>query len=323
MKGNRLRPASRSTTSLARIMKSSINRWVSIRWTRWMSVGSPAVFRTTGLGEVEVDAAPGHPLRPQLAAQLEEDAERVVRLLADGSLPVQGALGVLVRQSVRAPDHGARYLVTPDLGLVVHLHDEAHRQPVLVGDQGAHAVGQGFREHGDDAVHHVDARAAPERLLVHDAAFFDVMGHIGDVHPHLPEPLLRAPDRQGIIVVLGIGRVDGEDQLAPQVQAALQVRRPDPAGADPLRLLLDLRREIQRQLVPIRHGEHIHARIAQPAQDPFHLAGRTPVVVPQLTTRTWTTSPSAAPPSLPGGMNTSRVSFWSSGTTKPKLWAGW
>jgi hypothetical protein len=80
------------------------------------------------------------------------------------------------------------------------------------------------RQHGYDAVHQVDAGAPAAGLGIDDAAFLHVVADIRDMDAHSPAPVQRL-HRQRIVVVPGVGRVDGEDEQLAQVLASGQVRR--------------------------------------------------------------------------------------------------
>jgi len=83
-----------------------------------------------------------------------------------------------------ATDDGMGEVPGLDIGLVVHLEDDAVTKFLLVGTEGADEVTESLREHGDSAVDEVDARGTIVGFLVDRGAFADVMGDVGDVHTH-------------------------------------------------------------------------------------------------------------------------------------------
>jgi len=91
------------------------------------------------------------------------------------------------------------------------------------------------------------------------------MGDIGDVHGEGPAARgFLQPD--SVVVVFGIGRIDGDDQLVTPIFAAGDFRRlrliRHAAGGS--QHLLGKRRA---QAKPMDHGDHVHAGIARPAED--------------------------------------------------------
>ena len=76
-----------------------------------------------------------------------------------------------------------------EVRLLVQLEDAAIGVLVLVGAQRAEVVAQALGEHGDGAVHEVDAGGAAVGLLVDEAALGDVVADIGDMHAHLVVPI--------------------------------------------------------------------------------------------------------------------------------------
>ncbi len=84
--------------------------------------------------------------------------------------------------------------------------------------QGAELVGEGARDHGHVAARHVDGEGALGGLLVQLAAFGHIGGRVGDGHQQLPA-VLQLGDGQGIVHVLGLGAVDGEEGDLGEVAA--------------------------------------------------------------------------------------------------------
>ena len=104
------------------------------------------------------------------------------------------------------------------VGAEDHAHGE--RRPVLVRAQRAEVVRDALRQHRHDAVGEIDRIAALERLPVERRAGPDVSGDVGDRDGDdeaarvLGIGIGRGVDR--VVVVLGVGRIDGDErQRAP------------------------------------------------------------------------------------------------------------
>ena len=69
--------------------------------------------------------------------------------------------------------------------LLVHKENDAIGQFVLIGSQRAHIVAKTFGQHRDGTVHQIDTCATLLCLAVDNAAFCDIVRHIGNVHSHL------------------------------------------------------------------------------------------------------------------------------------------
>ena len=94
-------------------------------------------------------------------------------------------------------------------------HEGGEGQLVLPGVQGAGAVAQRLGQHGDDPIGKIDRRAALARLHVQGGVRLHVVGHVRDVHPQ--HPAIRRPlQRDGVVQILGVPAVDGEQRQGPQ-----------------------------------------------------------------------------------------------------------
>ncbi|MNM43732.1 hypothetical protein D3C81_546160 [compost metagenome] len=82
--------------------------------------------------------------------------------------------------------------------------------------EGAELVGEGAGDHGHVAARHVDGEGALGGFLVQLAAFGHIGGRVGDGDQQLPA-VVQLGDGQGIIHVLGLGAVDGEEGHLGQI----------------------------------------------------------------------------------------------------------
>ena len=223
-------------------------------------VNTHPVFVQHKLGLVagKVHVAPGF-------GSLLKDARQLLgghQALHDGGVLVQKFLGGGARQNlvdlgVHAPDFGVdhRFLkaVVQHVALLVKVHQGGEGELLRARVQGAHPVGQGFRQHGDHPVGKVHGGAPAEGLVVDGAFGLHVMGHVGDVDPK-GVAVHRFVDRDGVVQVLGVGAVNGENRLVPQVQAAVDILLGHGHSGDLLRLGHDLRGKLRGNAAPDNDG---------------------------------------------------------------------
>jgi hypothetical protein len=234
------------------------------------------------LGEVEVDGPPLHPAPGEQfgdLGHLQQVGDYLLVLHLRGrSPPLDDRLGMLVSQAgLRVDDRVGQFgLQRPALG--VQADDAGEGQAVLVWAQGAGLVGEGLREHGDHPSDQVDAGPPFPRFGVEGRVGPHVVGDVGDVHPHRPAVVVTL-DADGVIEVLGVGRVDGDDRLLPQV----------PTGGDDLgqgfrthpgRLGFDLGGEVLGQSGPADEGGGLDLGVVGVPQHLGHLPPGTAVLVP-------------------------------------------
>src|SRR5699024_7259624 len=119
-----------------------------------------------------------------------------------------------------AADDRLDELVVDELALFVQVHQAGESQAQFALVQAADAVGQLLGQHGHHLVGIVDAGGPLKGFVVQGGARLDVVGHVGDVHPQLKAVggLVQA---DGVVDVLGLGAVDGEDGQGAQVHPAL------------------------------------------------------------------------------------------------------
>lgn len=92
----------------------------------------------------------------------------------------------------------------------------AERVALLALFQGAELVREGARYHGHVATRHVDGEGALGGFLVQLTAFGHIGGRVGDGDQQLPA-VVQFADGQGVIHVLGLGAVNGEEGGRGQV----------------------------------------------------------------------------------------------------------
>ena len=129
-------------------------------------------------------------------------------------------LHFLVGESAVAANDGVSQVPVLDIALLVDDEDGAVGQFLLIGTERADEVAETFGQHRDGAVHQVDTCGALLGFAVDDAAFGDVVGHVGNVHAHFPPLAFEVADGEGIVKVLGIVGVDGEGRHFAEILAA-------------------------------------------------------------------------------------------------------
>ena len=181
-----------------------------------------AVENELALGQIEIERVAPFALDLDRPNGRRRAASARCRGAASSSRPAarRSRLSLLVRKLGGGAHHDAVELVRAlaPVGAEDHAHRE--RRPVLVRAQRAEVVGDALRQHRHDPVGEIDRVAALERLPVQGRAGTDVGRDVGDGDGD-DEParvagigIGRGMDR--VVVVLGVGRIDGDErQRAP------------------------------------------------------------------------------------------------------------
>ena len=155
---------------------------------------------------------------------------------------------LLIRKTAFRADNRRVKLRLLDLPVPAQHKLHAARQPIHPRLERAQLVAQFLGQHRDDAVNEIRRVAALPRLLVESALWGDVVRHVGDVHPQPPAPPLDALQRNGVVEVTRIDRVNRHDAVLAAIPAAFAVGLRHFRAQAP-GLGLDLAREARRQLV--------------------------------------------------------------------------
>ena len=144
-----------------------------------------------------------------------------------------------------------------DLTLIVEREDRAVTELVLIGTERADEVAETLGQHRDGTVDEVDRRSTLLRLLVDDGSLGDIVAHVGDMHADLIKPVVELLDRECVVEVLGILRVDG---AGPRVAEILTLRHilVGDLTRDLLSSVLHPLRVLVRQSVLSQDGVHLH-----------------------------------------------------------------
>ena len=124
-----------------------------------------------------------------------------------------------VRHAVAGADDGGGDAALYDLAAPIDLHEAGEGEPFHALVEGADAVGEGGRQHGQHAVGEVDARPALERLLVEDAVPRHIVRHVRDMHAQREDTVLFG-NGDGVVDVARVLAVDGDDELPAKIEAA-------------------------------------------------------------------------------------------------------
>ena len=229
------------------------------------------------LGDVEVDGAAAVALGfhdvPQFLERLEHRQEVALRLDGLGVFVDEDFVDDVVGEAAVDVDDGGDDLIARDLALGAHLHLAGHREAVDALVEAADAVGERERQHRDDAVDEVNARAALARLAVERLALAHVPAHIGDVDAEEVGAVRLFLDVDAVVEVLGVVAVDGDDGEVAAVAAAL-VLIGRGVLLDVIRSVLHVLGELLREVVLAHDGEHVDARVALLAEHLDDLALR-------------------------------------------------
>ena len=136
-------------------------------------------------------------------------------------------LCLLIGEAPVATGDGVTDLILLDLSLGIHFHHHRVGEFILIGTQRADVVAQFLGQHGHRAVYQIDRCGALIGLLVDDRARGDIVAHVGDMDTDFPVAVLQLLDGQGVVKVLGVGRVDGERGHVTHVAALGDFLRSD------------------------------------------------------------------------------------------------
>ena len=173
---------------------------------------------------------------------LHDRAGRIIRLAVDGGL------GLFVAELGQRPHQAADELMSCFAAVLVEDHAHGHAGAVLALLEAAQAVRQPLGQHRLDAVGEVGGVALVARLAVEVGVGADVGSDVGDGDPDDPAVdilrVLVAHRIDGVVVIAGVGGVNGDQRQVAQVLAALQRRKLLILG-----LLLDSLGEAHRDVV--------------------------------------------------------------------------
>ena len=230
-------------------------------------------------GAVEADGAGGETLLAQFQGQFVEGEDGFLHLVRDNAafrafaelfdhrvVPgVDDGLGEFIGEPVVGDDFRPAEPGVDDLRERGDLEHGGEGELLLVRAQGAQLVGEFLRQHGHGAVHQIDGGAAGLGLGVHRRPGLHVVRDVGDMDAHLVVAVVQLAERQGVVVVLGIRRVDGEGEDLPEVLATGAVLVGDFVG-NGIRGVLHGLVELVRKAELRQDGVHLGVVLAGHAQ---------------------------------------------------------
>ena len=184
------------------------------------------------LGQIEIERIAALALdlddRMRGVERLEHGVDKRLRRLVRST--VDRRLGLLVRELGGGAHHDAVKLVRALAPVGAEDHAQGERGPVLVRAQRAEVVGDALRQHRHDAVGEIDRVAALERFPIHRHAGLNVSGDVGDRDGDDESARVLGIGIElgvdGVVVILGVGRIDGHERQRAPVLA----RRAQPNG---------------------------------------------------------------------------------------------
>ncbi len=138
---------------------------------------------------------------------------------------LQGRLDLLIRQAGRGFDYRIGEARGPDLAVFAVGQVHALGIARLARLERADSVAENLREHGQGAARQIDAVAAEACGPVQGRARRDEVTHVRDVHAEDPALLPVAREADGVVEILGVRRVDRDDQFFRDILAAACVLR--------------------------------------------------------------------------------------------------
>ena len=218
----------------------------------------------------ETDGAVAEPFGPQLLGQSVEGQHRifqgVVRIFS-----FDNVLRLFVRKTAVGENHGPSEPFVEDFRFIVQFEDGREGEFLFVGTERAEVVREFLGQHRHGAVHQIDACGAIDRFGVNRVARTHIVGHVGNMHPHLPIPVGELANGEGVVEVLGIGRVDGEGGHPAHILAAFDFRFRN-AGLNFVSGFFELFGEVVGEVELGQDGVHFGVVVPRVPQHVYHLA---------------------------------------------------
>ena len=167
-----------------------------------------------GLGAVEADRTVAEPLA---AHGLRQPVERKDLFGVVAPAGLDHLLRLLVGEAAVGVDHRAAEPLVEDFEVLVEGENRRKAEALLVRPQRTEFVAEPFGQHRHGAVDQIDRRAARFGFGVDHRTRPHVVRHVGDMDAHLPHAVADFADRQRVVEVLGVGRIDGEGHRLPEV----------------------------------------------------------------------------------------------------------
>ena len=142
------------------------------------------------------------------------------RACAGGTPAPQELIDLLVGEPLAAANGGGIEFGRNAQPFVGELHHGRFRVANLARLKTRQAVRDHLGQHRQHAVGQIDARGALERLAVQRGFRPNEMRHVGNVNPQPPMAVLQPLQRNGVVEIAGVDRIDRHDRLAGEILAA-------------------------------------------------------------------------------------------------------
>ena len=138
-----------------------------------------------------------------------------------GGFIVENSKRLAVGEAGGALDYAFRETRFADFAVFVEVDEGGEGEALDVGLERADAVAEMLGQHGDDAVGEIrcEVIATFARFAVEGMAGANVMGDIGDMDGEAPAAAREALDVDGVVEILGVIGIDGDDELLPAIFA--------------------------------------------------------------------------------------------------------
>jgi hypothetical protein len=141
--------------------------------------------------------------------------EKTVEIILGGSAEAKERLRI--GETVTGVDDRAGEAGGASFSLGIQTNEGGVGEALFIGAEGAEAIREAGREHGNDAVDKVDAVGAFAGLVIQFGSGFDVVGDVGDVDADLDMTVGEFAEGDGVIeIASGIG-INGDNEVAAEI----------------------------------------------------------------------------------------------------------
>ena len=110
-----------------------------------------------------------------------------------------------------------------DLCVLSHREDDRECKALLAGKKTADLLAERRREHRDGTLHQVNTRSPLPGIAVESRIRLDEERDIGDMNTNVVGAVVIGLDGHGVVQILSVFRINGEDALAAKVLANIEL----------------------------------------------------------------------------------------------------